>query len=162
MGFSSLAVCLVRAGVCEGGLTSACRDADRRGQASDNWAVMGSAGPLEFRLLGPLEVWREGRPLRLRGERQRALLALLLLHANEVVPRERLIEELFGGDASETGANALQVGISRLRRLLGDGRSGNGGGGVIVTHPPGYVLHAEPEQLDVALFERFLAQGRQE
>src|SRR6266536_2658955 len=96
--------------------------------------------PLEFRLLGPLEVWREGRPLRLGGERQRALLALLLLHANEVVPRERLIEELFGSDASETGANALQVGISRLRRLLGDGRSSNGDGGVVVTHPPGYVL----------------------
>lgn len=121
----------------------------------------GSAATLEFRLLGPLEVWREGRPLRLGGERQRALLALLLLHANEVVPRERLIEELFGGDASDTGANALQVGISRLRRLLGDGRSSNGDGGVVVTNPPGYLLRAEPEQLDVAQFERLLAHGRE-
>src|SRR5215213_6457277 len=161
MGFSSLAVCLVRAGVCEGGLTSACRDADRRGQASDNWAVMGSAGPLEFRLLGPLEVWREGQPLRLGGERQRALLALLLLHANEVVPSERLIEELFAGDASDTRANALQVGISRLRRLLGESRGSNGDGGVLVTHPPGYLLRTDPEQLDIALFERLLAQGRE-
>ncbi len=122
---------------------------------------MGSVATLEFRLLGPLEVWREGRPLRLGGERQRALLALLLLHANEVVPRERLIEELFGGDASETGVNALQVGISRLRRLLGESRSSNGDGGVLLTRPPGYLLRAEPEQLDVALFERLLARGRQ-
>jgi DNA-binding SARP family transcriptional activator len=53
------------------------------GQGSDNQAMTGSSARLEFRLLGPLEVWRQGRPLRLGGERQRALLALLLLHANE-------------------------------------------------------------------------------
>ena len=121
---------------------------------------MGSAAPLEFRLLGPLEVWREGRPLRLRGERQRALLALLLLHANEVVPRERLMEELFGGDAATTSANALQVGISRLRGQLADGGAANGDGGVVVTRPPGYVLRIDPEQLDVTRFERLLGQGR--
>ena len=120
---------------------------------------MSGSAVLEFRLLGPLEVWREGRPLRLGGERQRALLALLLLHANEVVPSERLIEELFD-DASDTGANALQVGVSRLRRLLGNGRASNGDAGVVVTRPPGYLLRVEPEQLDVALFERLLAQGR--
>jgi DNA-binding SARP family transcriptional activator/WD40 repeat protein len=122
--------------------------------------MTGSVATLEFRLLGPLEVWREGRPLRLGGERQRALLALLLLHANEVVPRERLLEELFGGDAPERGANALQVGISRLRRVLGDGRASNGDGGVLLTRPPGYLLRTEPEQLDVALFEQLLAKGR--
>ena len=122
---------------------------------------MGPAATLHFRLLGPLEVWREGQPLRLGGERQRALLVLLLLHANEVVPSERLIEELFGGDASETGANALQVGISRLRRLLGESRSSNSDGGVLLTRPRGYLLRAEPEQLDVALFERLLGEGRQ-
>jgi DNA-binding SARP family transcriptional activator/WD40 repeat protein len=121
--------------------------------------MMGSAA-LEFRLLGPLEVWREGQPLRLGGERQRALLALLLLHANEVVPSERLIEELFGDGASDTGVNALRVGVSRLRRLLGNGRTSNADGGVVVTRPPGYLLRLEPEQIDVALFERLLAQGR--
>src|SRR5215207_3482887 len=109
---------------------------------------MSGSAALEFRLLGPLEVWRAGRPLRLGGERQRALLALLLLHANEVVPSQQLIEELFGDDASDTGANALQVGVSRLRRLLGNGRTSNGDGGVVVTNPPGYLLRAEPEQLD--------------
>jgi DNA-binding SARP family transcriptional activator/DNA-binding beta-propeller fold protein YncE len=119
-----------------------------------------SAATLEFRLLGPLEVWKEGRPLRLGGARQRSLLALLLLHANEVVPRERLIEELFGGDASKTSANALQVGISRLRGQLANGRPSNGDGGVVITRPPGYVLRVDPEQLDVSRFERLLTQGR--
>ncbi len=124
--------------------------------------MMGSAVALEFRLLGPHEVRREGRPLRLGGERQRALLALLLLHANEVVPSERLIEELFGDDASESAANALQVGISRLRRVLGNGHSSGGEGGVVLTRPRGYLLRTDPEQLDVALFERLLAEGRRE
>src|SRR6266508_1220301 len=101
---------------------------------------MGSVATLEFRLLGPLEVWREGRPLRLGGRRQRALLALLLLHANEVVPSERLIEELFAGGSAEGPANALQAGISPLRRLLD-------GDGVLVTRPGGYVLEAAPEQV---------------
>src|SRR5262245_25867779 len=114
--------------------------------------------PLEFRVLGPLEVWREGRPVRLGGERQRALLALLLLDANEVVSSDRLIEALFGLDAPETAANALQVAVSRLRRLL-DGSS-DGVDGVVLTRPRGYELRAGPEQLDLALFERLVAEGR--
>jgi DNA-binding SARP family transcriptional activator/DNA-binding beta-propeller fold protein YncE len=109
---------------------------------------------LEFRLLGPLEVRRGGRQVPLRGRRQRALLALLLLHANEVVPSERLIEELFAGGSAEGPANALQAGISRLRRLLD-------GDGVLVTRPGGYVLEAAPEQVDVARFERLFAAGRE-
>jgi DNA-binding SARP family transcriptional activator/WD40 repeat protein/energy-coupling factor transporter ATP-binding protein EcfA2 len=106
-------------------------------------------GILDFRVLGPLEVRRDGAPLRLGGERQRSLLAALLLHANEVVPSERLIEELFGGGDA---ANALQVAVSRLRRLLEDG--------VLVTRDGGYLLAVAPEQLDAAGFERLLAEGR--
>ena len=94
-------------------------------------------------------MWADGAPLRLGGERQRALLALLLLHANEVVPSDRLVEQLFGLDAPESAANALQVAVSRLRRLLGDG--------VLVTRPRGYLLQVEPGQLDAALFEQLLA-----
>src|SRR6266571_3932551 len=116
--------------------------------------------PLEFRVLGPLEVWREGRPLRLGGERQRALLALLLLNANEIVSSDRLIEALFGLDAPETAANALQVAVSRLRRLLDEGSS-DGVDGVVLTRPRGYELRAGPEQLDLALFERLVAEGRE-
>ena len=115
---------------------------------------------LAFRVLGPLEVLREGRPLRLGGERQRALLALLILSANELVPSDRLIDALFGPDAPATAGNALQVAVSRLRRLLDDGGS-DGDGGVLLTRPRGYELRAGPEQLDTALFERLVAEGRE-
>jgi DNA-binding SARP family transcriptional activator len=59
-----------------------------------------------FRILGPLEVEAEGRLLKLGGAQPRALLALLLLHANDVVPRERLIDELWGGQRPETASTA--------------------------------------------------------
>jgi DNA-binding SARP family transcriptional activator len=114
---------------------------------------------LEFRVLGPLEVWREGRPLRVGGVRQRGLLVALLLNANEVVSAERLIEELYGSDPSGTAANALQAQVSRLRRLLDEGAE-NGGEGVVVTRAPGYLLRVDQEQVDVARFERLAAEGR--
>lgn len=107
---------------------------------------------LEFRLLGPLEVLRDGRPLKL-GERQRALVSMLLLHANEVVPSERLIEDLYGGDPSGTATNALQANVSRLRRALGDET-------LLVTRSPGYLLRAPDEQIDLRRFERLAAEGR--
>ena len=115
-----------------------------------------SGAHLEFRLLGPLEVWKDGRPLRLGGERQRALLALLLLHANEVVSSDGLIDELFDGQATGTAANALQAGVSRLRRVLEEGDSSR----LVVTRPPGYVLQVAPDQVDLARFERLLEEGR--
>ena len=86
---------------------------------------------LGFRVLGPLEVVRDDRPVKLGGERQHALLALLILRANEVVPSEQILEELFGKGVRDP-ANALQVAISRLRRTLGDG--------VLETRPRGYLL----------------------
>ena len=108
---------------------------------------------IEFRVLGPLEVSRDGRPLKLGGEWQHALLALLLLRANEVVPSERIVEELFR-DAARDPANALQVAISRLRRSLADG--------VLETRPRGYLLHAGPDELDSARFERLADEGRRQ
>src|SRR5690242_4099656 len=83
----------------------------------------GSAGDttsLQYRLLGPVEVWRGTQRLRLGGERQRALLALLLLHANQLVSTDRLVEQLFGLDAGEDGVRSLRVAVSRLRRALAD------------------------------------------
>lgn len=113
-------------------------------------------GTLRFGVLGPLEVLRDGQPLRLGGERQRALLALLLLHANELVANEQLVEQLFPGPSSEGQVSRLYVAISRLRRLL----EGGEGGEVLVTRPGGYVLMTEPGGLDVDRFERLLAEGR--
>ena len=108
---------------------------------------------LGFRVLGPLEVVRDDRPVKLGGERQHALLALLILRANEVVPSEQILEELFRKGVRDP-ANALQVAISRLRRTLGDG--------VLETRPRGYLLRVEPDELDRALFERLSEEGRRQ
>ena len=110
----------------------------------------------QFRVLGPLEVAHDGAPVRLGGERQRALLALLLAHANALVTTERLIEHLFGGEPSPGAANAVHVAVSRLRRALRCGDEAP-----LFTRPGGYVLSVAPDQLDAARFERLLEQGRQ-
>jgi DNA-binding SARP family transcriptional activator len=98
---------------------------------------------MEFRVLGPLEVIDAGRTLELGGRRQRALLAHLLIHANEAVAPERLIEELWGDTAS---ANAVQVTVSRLRKSLGaDDR--------LQTQSSGYVLRVGADECDRDRFE---------
>ena len=106
---------------------------------------------VEFRVLGPLEVVRAGRPVDVGGERRHALLALLLLRANEIVSSDWIIDELFRG-AAQDPANALQVAISRLRRSLGDG--------VVETRPRGYLLRAGPAELDSLRFEGLAEEGR--
>jgi WD40 repeat protein/DNA-binding SARP family transcriptional activator len=106
----------------------------------------------EVRILGPVELWRDGEPVHVGGPRQRALLVLLALRANEVVSSERLVAELFGADAPETSTNAVQAAVSRLRRLLEPGALETRGGG--------YVLHVDAGQLDSSHFERLLAEGR--
>ena len=76
---------------------------------------------MEFRILGPLEAEIGGQLLPLRGRRQRALLALLLLNANEVVPDDRLLEDLWGAEPPSSGRAALRVRVSQLRKALGEG-----------------------------------------
>lgn len=114
---------------------------------------------MEFRILGPLEVRRGDRPLGLGGGKQRSLLALLLLHRNEVVPIERLVDELWGERAPETAAKIVQNYVSLLRRALAeeDGDSGV----ALVTQGHGYVLRIETGELDLDRFEGLLAQGRE-
>ena len=90
------------------------------------------------------------------GERQRALLALLLIHANELVTVDQLAEQLFGEQRRDTAGNAVHVGVSRLRRAL---EAGGDDEGVLHTHPGGYVLEIAPEQLDAAMFEELLKEG---
>ncbi len=106
---------------------------------------------MDFRVLGPLEVSDHGRPIGLGGRQQRALLALLLLHANEVVSRDRLIDELWQEDPPETARTALQVHVSQLRKAVGRDR--------ILTQAPGYRAVVEPGELDLERFERLAADG---
>jgi DNA-binding SARP family transcriptional activator len=107
---------------------------------------------MEFRILGPLEAWDKGREVSLGGPKPRALLAALLLHANEVVPADRLIDELWGEDSPEDAAAALRVNVSRLRKALPED--------VLATKSPGYVLRIEPDALDLHRFERLVDDGR--
>ena len=107
---------------------------------------------LDFRLLGPLEVLDGARSLPLGGRKQRSLLALLLLHANEVVSIDSLMDGLWGERAPKTAGTALQVYVSNLRKLLSPER--------LVTRRPGYGLRVEPEELDLARFEGLCAQAR--
>jgi DNA-binding SARP family transcriptional activator len=107
----------------------------------------------DFRILGPLEVAEDGQLVSLTGARQRALLAILLLHVGEAVSTDRLIDELWGEDPPEAGATALRVRISQLRRALGPA------GELLVTRPPGYAMALAPEQLDLGRFEALVEAG---
>jgi DNA-binding SARP family transcriptional activator len=109
---------------------------------------------MEFRILGPLEVTEHGRPLALGGTKQRALLALLLLRANEVASRDRLIDELWGGSPPDSGKTALQVHVSQLRKALGRD--------LILTQPPGYLIRINDGELDLHRFEQLVATARAE
>jgi DNA-binding SARP family transcriptional activator len=104
---------------------------------------------MDFRILGPLEVWDGDRRLALVGSKRRAVLAFLLLHANEVVSADRLIDQLWGEKAPRNAAAALQTHVSRLRKELGPE--------IVATRAWGYVLRTEPRAIDLERFQRLVA-----
>ena len=114
----------------------------------------------EFRLLGPLEVWRAGQQLAVGGAKPRALLAVLLLHADHVVSTDQLIEALWGEHPPASAANALQAHVSALRRALEPARGTSGPDQLLITRAPGYLLRLAGHELDVVRFERLLADAR--
>ena len=109
---------------------------------------------VDFRILGPVEVLAQGQPLAVPGARQRALLALLLLRAGEPVSRDRLIADLWGERPPDGAVKTVQAVVSRLRRALGDEASR------LVTGAAGYQLRVDPDELDLARFERLCEEGR--
>ena len=111
---------------------------------------------MEFRVLGPLEVSAAGRPLSLGGRKQRTVLAMLLLHANELVPRDRLIDALWGEEPPAEAEANLRVYIARLRKLLAAEANGRPS---VETNANGYVLRVEPETVDLERFRRLVAHG---
>lgn len=117
-------------------------------------AALTATPELQFRILGPVEVSCDGAIVDLGARKQRAVLALLLLNANRVVPTERLIDELWGETPPETARSALQVYIAGLRKALG------GEGGVLRTRAPGYVLDVEPGALDLDRFAALRAEAQ--
>lgn len=114
---------------------------------------------MEFRVLGPLEVMDEGRPVSLGGTKQRSVLAMLLLDANHVVSVDRVVERLWGEHAPERPTNTLQVYISNLRRLLeGDARAADCQ--MLMSRKPGYVLQVSADQLDLLRFQDLVVDAR--
>ena len=109
---------------------------------------------MEFRILGPLELSEGGQPLALAAGKQRALLAVLLLHANELVSRDELIDELWGARPPSSAAKSVQIYVSHIRRALGES------GGALITRPNGYELRVGRDELDLFRFEDLLAKGR--
>ncbi len=108
---------------------------------------------VEFSVLGPLEAVVEGRSVPLPAAKPRALLALLLLNRNRVVPVGELIEELWSGEPPETAMKALQVYVSQLRKAIGADR--------VLTKPPGYSLRVDEGELDLDRFEQLVREGRE-
>ena len=108
---------------------------------------------MEYRILGPLEVAADGRAVPLGGTKQRALLAVLLLHRNAVVSTHQLVEDLWGaGEAPAAAAKTVQVHVSRLRKALGDA--------ALETHAGGYALNVETASVDLFRFEELTQEGR--
>jgi DNA-binding SARP family transcriptional activator/ABC-type branched-subunit amino acid transport system substrate-binding protein len=116
---------------------------------------------MDVRILGPLEVVTGGRPLEIRGRKQRALLAILVVHANDVVSPDTLIDELWPDEPPPSAAKTLQVYISRLRDTL-DAASDGAGSLTLQTHGHGYRLVVEAEHLDARRFTELLETGRRE
>jgi len=106
----------------------------------------------EFRILGPLEVVADGESVPLGAPKQRALLAALLFQRNQVVPREALVDAVWGERPPEAATRSLQVYVHGLRRALGADR--------IETHGTGYRLRVEPGELDLERFERLTERAR--
>jgi DNA-binding SARP family transcriptional activator len=104
---------------------------------------------MDFRILGSLEVWDGQRKLELGGPKRRAVLAYLLLHANEVVAVDRLVDQLWGERVPRNAAGALHTHVSRLRKELG--------ADVVATRAWGYVLRTESGAFDLERFERLTA-----
>ncbi|HUG46963.1 MAG TPA: BTAD domain-containing putative transcriptional regulator [Candidatus Limnocylindria bacterium] len=107
---------------------------------------------MDFRILGPLEVTDDGRPIELGGPKQRAVLGHLLLRAGQLVTVEQLIDDVWGADPPEAVRASLQASISRLRRVLGTAR--------IEGRPAGYVFNVADRELDALRFEALVRQAR--
>jgi DNA-binding SARP family transcriptional activator/class 3 adenylate cyclase len=110
---------------------------------------------VDVRILGPLEVRVRAERLAQTGEKGGALLALLLLNANRVVGIDQLIDELWGEEPPGSGAKAVQVRVSQLRKTFAEA----GMRDLIVTHPPGYMVELAPEELDLHRFERLVSES---
>jgi adenylate cyclase len=132
----------------------------RGAPAIRGWRLDGLRGAAttrtDFRILGPLEVVVDGKPVELTAAKERAVLALLLMRAGEIVSAERLADELWEGEPPESALSTLRAHVSRLRKALATA----GLDEVVVTKPTGYVVEVDNDAIDARRFERLLRDGR--
>jgi WD40 repeat protein/DNA-binding SARP family transcriptional activator/energy-coupling factor transporter ATP-binding protein EcfA2 len=114
---------------------------------------------IEFRILGPIEVADDAGPIKLGGPKQRAVLTILLLDANRVVPVEQIADDLYGDALPATAVAQVQDHVSQLRKLLGQKRGTGTGESILETRAPGYRLRVGPDQLDAFRFENLAAEA---
>jgi DNA-binding SARP family transcriptional activator len=114
---------------------------------------------MQFLVLGPLEVTAGGRAVRLRAAKHRALLAALLVRADQAVSADGLIEALWDGQPPASAAKTLQTYVSQLRREL-EPTAAAGDWQVLRTADGGYRLHVDQDTLDARRFERLAEEGR--
>ena len=116
--------------------------------------------PVDFLLLGPLEARQAGRPLRLGSIKHRMLLSKLLLHANQVVSTDELIDTVWGEQPPPTVRQSLQNHVASLRRAIEPGGEPANPPRTLCTRDPGYLLQVDPDQLDLHRFRRLVDEGR--
>lgn len=117
---------------------------------------------MRIRLLGPIEVVDEQSSLSLRGTKERALLAALALHANDVVPAGVLIDAVWGDEVGPKRARAvLHVHVANLRKVLEPHRRGDARPERLLTRAPGYVLRVSPDELDLLAFDALAKAGQE-
>lgn len=119
---------------------------------------------MQFRMLGPIEVVDQGERVPLGGTKQRATLGFLLLQTNKVVATSHLMNALWGyDDVPATARKILQNAVYGLRNILASGQAaGDPGGAALITQPPGYMMRVDPERVDLQLFHKWVAQGREQ
>lgn len=110
---------------------------------------------LRFQLLGQLKVWADGGQIDLGSPKQRSVLAVLLLNANDIVPTDRIIDLVWGDSAPRTAEHSVQIYVSELRKALSNGSNAD----VIDTRPPGYVINVPPDAVDTMRFEKLVRDG---
>ena len=115
---------------------------------------------MDFGVLGQIEADRRGASVALGSFKQRSLLALLLMHANQVVSTDRIIDELWGDEPRADRQNALWVHVSNLRSALEPDRGKRSEGTLLLTRSPGYLLQVGPDEVDAGRFEQLVAEGR--
>ena len=129
-------------------------DGVEAGRIGSDWSTRMSHAKVE--ILGPLELHVDGAKVELGAGRPRTVLAILVLHANEVVSNDRLVDQLWGDRPPSTAHQAVQNAVSHLRTTIGPVATG-----LLVTQSPGYVFRLDDDDLDARRFERLAREGRQ-